>query len=97
MHFALALTVSKLLLSEEFDLEKVRQGHGVKHSQWRHSMASTKIYKCIFFTFLIFNLTPHVNDYNITYRHTMSYTHARTHARTHKHTHTQKGQGHGYR
>ena len=30
---------------EQFDLANVSQGHGVKYSQWPHSMANVNIYK----------------------------------------------------
>ena len=43
--FAQTLTVSDALIFEIFHLEKVGQGHGVKHSHWRHLTANIKIYK----------------------------------------------------
>ena len=29
-----------------FDNENENQGHGLQHSQWRHSIATIKLYKC---------------------------------------------------
>ena len=44
--FALALTISEILIVKIFDHQDVGQGHGVQFSQWQHSMANIKIYKC---------------------------------------------------
>ena len=43
--FALALTVFEILTFQIFDLEKVRQGHGVQHWQCRSQIANVKMYK----------------------------------------------------
>ena len=40
-HFSLALTVLEIF--KFYYLENVGQGNDVQHSQWRHSMASTRL------------------------------------------------------
>ena len=48
-HFSLAITVFEILTFEIVDLEKVGQGHGVRHWQCRSQFANVQIYKRHFF------------------------------------------------
>ena len=45
--FSLALAVSEMYTFYDYDLQKVRQGHGISFSPLHSSMANVKIYKCI--------------------------------------------------
>ena len=40
-----SLTYSEILAFEIFDLEKLYQSYGVKHSQWSYSMVNINLYK----------------------------------------------------
>ena len=59
---ALSLSFCDIKL-ENFDLEKLGQGHGVQHSQWCHSMENIKIYKC--YIFALFPFSNHFQDSSI--------------------------------
>ena len=40
-------TISEIFAFEIFDLEKLGQSNGVRHSQWSHSMVIINLYKVI--------------------------------------------------
>ena len=90
-HFSLAVTVFEIFIFEIFDLEKVGQGHGVQHWQYRSLIANVKIYKHHFFKFWI---SPR---FDLCERFLHTYTHTHTHTYAHRATWHAHGYRHIYR